>query len=207
MVSSLFITLGRPIIVGGVLYNYEDNIYNHNCKITSTNVTNSTNATNTTNATNSTNVINTSSTSDSKLITNILTEGQRCSKMDYCIRKDMHIFIRFNRVREFVYMGTANFVETIREWSDTKPALYHIEIKTTDIPDPICKKTPEMILYKTNYKIAAFVHIGLSIPVKCSLDSGIFDHDPDYNPKDHKMKRTRIYFDNKRAKQNIQKDC
>lgn len=166
--TSLFITLGKPILVGGVLYNYKDVVYNKNVDI--------------------------NNNIDFKKITNILTEGQVRAKMDYCFRNGMHVFIRIKSAsKEFTYMGTANMVEDVREWSDSRPAMYHIELKPTEMVDPVCRLTPEMLLYKTSYKIAAFIHVGLPIPMKCSLDSGVFDHDPNYNSADHKLRRTSTY--------------
>ncbi len=176
--TSLFITLGKQVVVSGVLYNYKDVIYNDNKNE------------------------NENKNNEIRDIKYILTEGQACAKMDYCFRDGMHIFVR-RRNKHFTYMGTANSVEVVREWSDTRPTLYHIELKPSELLDPECVPTPQMVLYKTSYKIAAFVHVGLPIPVKCGFDSGVFDHDEDYNSADHKLKRTSKYNLAKRNKKSI----
>lgn len=127
---------------------------------------------------------------EKKLEIGILFEGQRCYRMDYCIRLGAHVFSRDKQSDPYNFRGIIESITIEREWSKTAPALYRIMCrrKTTDVI--VCSKVqPEHIGSPYKYKKAAWEALELPIPVYKNFSSGIFDHDQAFKLKDHPLRK------------------
>lgn len=168
MATSFFITLDKPIYVGGNKYCYNDQIVYEkevqkckNKKQFYENICNN-------------------------AISHLYVEGQNKHKMDYAIKKYMHVFVR-TKTSNYVYIGTVDTVEMLQDNTEFNPASYKLSIDST------CKSKNIIDVENKKLngasKIAAFQYLDLPIPISFNPNVGIFDHDPNYKSSDHPIKK------------------
>ena len=122
--------------------------------------------------------------------TDILFEGQKCYRMDYCIQEGAYVFSRAKQAIPYTFVGRISSVSTLKEWSEDGPALYRIQLSREGCDKMICSSVQaEHTNSPYKYKHAAWIKLGLKIPVYKNFSTGIFDHAEDFKLKHHKLRK------------------